>query len=269
MPSAPEWAQQREYGLRVDWGRAGANAISHGVACLVVIDVLSFTTTVGIATSRGTTVYPYPWRDASARDFAAANNAQLAVGRREVTEDNPWSLSPAAIKSAPAVERLVLPSPNGSAIAASVRGTPVAASALRNVSAVADWLIKHQLGTREAPIAIIAAGEHWPNGDGLRPAIEDWLGAGLLAAALADSGRTDLSPEAHAAAATARATPNITAAVRDCASGRELRAGGFADDVALAIEIDADLTVPVLVDGAFRAAAGAGRAITPRPVTSY
>src|SRR3712207_7664615 len=37
----------------------------------------------------------------------------LAVDRREVTDERPWSLSPAALRAAPAAARLVLPSPNG------------------------------------------------------------------------------------------------------------------------------------------------------------
>jgi phosphosulfolactate phosphohydrolase-like enzyme len=36
-------------------------------------------------------------------------------------------------------------------------------------------------------------------------------------------------------------------------SGRELRAAGFADDVAVAAELDSAAIVPVLAGGAFRA----------------
>jgi hypothetical protein len=57
--------------------------------------------------------------------------------------------------------------------------------------------------------------------------------------------------------ASFRATSDPAAAVTECASGRELAAGGFGDDVAIAVEIDASSTVPVLAGGAFTAAENA------------
>ena len=44
----------------------------------------------------------------------------------------------------------------------------------------------------------------------------------------------------------------MAAAVRESASGRELIQGGFADDVTIAVDLDASTVVPVLIDGAFR-----------------
>ncbi|MFI8974043.1 2-phosphosulfolactate phosphatase [Nocardia asteroides] len=258
-----EWATQRGFGIRTEWGRSGAAAIGVDVACVVVIDVLSFTTTVSVATAAGTAVFPYRWRDDSARDFAESRGAALAVGRRAAGPEHPWSLSPAAIRRAPFTDRLVLPSPNGSAIAATAAGTTtVVAACLRNRRAVADWLIGQGWGTPEHPIAIVPAGEQWPGDaaadDGtdpgtrpVRPALEDWLGAGALAAALLDRGAAHPSPESRAAASTFTATANVPALIGDCASGRELATIGFAEDVTLATEVDADTTVPVLTDGAF------------------
>ncbi|MFI5498216.1 2-phosphosulfolactate phosphatase [Nocardia asteroides] len=266
-----EWARQRGFGIRTEWGRSGAAAIGADAACVVVIDVLSFTTTVSVATAAGTAVFPYRWRDDSARDFAESRDAALAVGRRAAGAGQPWSLSPAAIRRAPFTERLVLPSPNGSAIAAAVAGpATVVAACLRNRRTVADWLMAQGWGTPEHPIAIVPAGEHWPGaevagrGDGrsgsdeagtgarpVRPALEDWLGAGALAAALLDRGAAHPSPESRSAAATFTAMSNPAALIADCASGRELATIGFTEDVTLATELDADTTVPVLTDGAF------------------
>ncbi|UGT56086.1 2-phosphosulfolactate phosphatase [Nocardia asteroides] len=253
MSSVPEWSRQRGFGIGVDWGAAGAAALGPGAAALVVVDVLSFTTSVSVATGAGTVVYPYRWRDDSARAFAERHDAALAVGRRAVDTDQPWSLSPAALRRAPFTARLVLPSPNGSAIAAGVTGVPVVAGCLRNARAVAAWLRTQGWGTPARPVAIVAAGEHWPGSGGVRPALEDWLGAGAVAAALLDLGATDPSPEARTAAASFTATPDVPTAVADCASGRELISGGFAEDVAVATELDTEPSVPVLVDGAFAA----------------
>ena len=92
--------------------------------------------------------------------------------------------------------RLVLPSPNGSAIAAAAPGVTVAAS-LRNASAVAEWLSERFRGDVE-PVSVIAAGERWPDGS-LRPALEDLLGAGAVLSALVARTGVSESPEAAAA----------------------------------------------------------------------
>jgi 2-phosphosulfolactate phosphatase len=221
MPQIAEWARQRPWGVRLEWGSAGAMALGPGSACVVVVDVLSFTTSVSVAVEAGTHVLPYPWRDDAAAEFAARQGAALAVGRRAVSEQQPWSLSPAALRRAPVAERLVLPSPNGSAIAAAVRGVPVVAACLRNAGAVARWIAGQGWGTGREPVAVIAAGEQWPGGVELRPAV--------AYDAIAD----------------------VAGLIRDCASGRELTEGGFAQDVAVATELDSSAVVPVSTGGAF------------------
>lgn len=240
------------FGTRFEWGPVGAERIAAGVTCLVVVDVLSFTTSVSVAVESGTRVLPYRWRDGSAAAFAAERDAELAVGRRMATAARPWSLSPAALRRAPATPRLVLPSPNGSAIAAAAGTATVLAACLRNADAVGRWLAARGYGTADRPVGVVAAGERWPD-DGLRPAVEDLLGAGAVIASLHAHGGGTWSPEAAVAATTFTATSDVRTAVRASASGRELAAGGFADDVAVAVELDESALVPVLSAGAFGA----------------
>lgn len=246
-----EWSAQGEYGVRFEWGPEGARRLTAGgdVACLVVVDVLSFTTAVSVAVDAGTRVFPYAWRDESAVAFARERDAALAVGRRGVTEGSPWSLSPAALRRAPFTPRLVLPSPNGSAIAAAA-GTSgeVVAGCLRNAAAVGSWLSGQGYGVPGRPVAVVAAGERWADGS-LRPSLEDLLGAGAVISAIQGA---EVSPEAAVAAASYMSCADVASAVTDCASGRELRGYGFAEDVAVAVEAGASVGVPVLVDGAFR-----------------
>ncbi|GAB4586384.1 2-phosphosulfolactate phosphatase [Nocardia sp. IFM 10818] len=90
-----------------------------------------------------------------------------------------------------------------------------------------------------------------PGQDILRPAIEDWFGAAAVISALEAHGAGPLSPEAVAAKSCHDGLADIAALIADCASGRELAAIGFADDVAVASEIDSSTAVPLLVDGAF------------------
>ncbi|MFB7590965.1 2-phosphosulfolactate phosphatase [Streptomyces sp. NPDC056169] len=236
------------------WGPVEARALAPAAACVVVVDVLSFTTSVGVAVEGGTAVLPYRWRDATAAAFAREQDAVLAVGRREATEAHPWTLSPAALRAAPTPPRLVLPSPNGSTIAAEAAsgGATVVAASLRNPTAVARWLADRGYGSADRPLAVIASGERWPDGS-LRPALEDLLGAGAVLSALARTGVP--TPEASAAATLWAATEDPVAALHGCDSGRELYEYGYPQDVAVAAEIDSSTTVPVLVDGAFQEAA--------------
>lgn len=92
------------------------------------------------------------------------------------------------------------------------------------------------------------------------PALEDLLGAGAIITALDDLRAGSLSPEAAAARACYTALGNVTAAVTECTSGLELAGSGFADDVAIATEINHCDTVPILIDGAFT---------TTRPRTTH
>ncbi|MGH3038340.1 MAG: 2-phosphosulfolactate phosphatase [Gaiellaceae bacterium] len=175
------WATQDGFRVRFEWGPAGVSRLAPGVAVLVVVDVLRFTTAVDVAVSRGAEVFPYRWRDASASDFARSVDAELADESRL---GGP-SLSPARLASLRSGDRVVLPSPNGSTCAAiaSEAGATVVAGCLRNASAVAAWL-----KSSSGPIAVIACGELWPDGS-LRPCVEDLLGAGATSHAWPGRGR--------------------------------------------------------------------------------
>lgn len=250
--SAPPYGQPGA-GVRFDWGLAGAAELSRVCAVLVVVDVLSFTTAVEVAVARGTRVHPFPW-DAQAGEYAARVGAVAAVGRRAATPEHPWSLSPAALRTAPALGDLVLPSPNGSTIcaAAGATGRPVLAACVRNATAVGRWLLTQGYGTASAPVGVIAAGERWPDGT-LRPCVADQLGAALVIDALATAAG-GLSVEAAAALAVLSGVRDVPAAVMGCVSGRELAGSGFAADVEIAAEIGASRVVPALRQGAFVAA---------------
>ena len=229
--------------IRFEWGPTGASAVS--APTTVVVDVLSFTTTVSVAVERGMTVFPFRWKDERAAAYAAERDAVLAQGR---SLRDGVSLSPVSVRSAVGIERLVLPSPNGSAISLGLAesGATVVGASLRNRSAVASWV-----RGRGGDVAVVAAGERWPDGS-LRPAVEDLWGAGAVIAALVDLGAPDLSPEARVAERAFRAVElALIGELHACTSGRELMEMGFADDVAVAAELDASDVVPVLTAGAF------------------
>ena len=240
--------------IRFEWGPTGGEAVSAGGGLAVVVDVLSFTTCVCIAVDRGIEVHPHRWDDDSAVQYAARIGAVLAEHRGV---PGGVSLSPSSIAAARGVDRLVLPSPNGATVALALaeRGTTVVAGALRNRGAVARWLVEQLTARPDERVAVVAAGERWPDGS-LRPAVEDLWGAGAVVAALVDLGMGDLSPEAGAAAAAFEGSPGLAADLFRCTSGAELVERGFDEDVRLAGELDVSSTVPVLHEGAFTAAAG-------------
>ena len=243
--------------VHVEWGSTGGPSAARDAVVAVVVDVLSWTTCVSIAVDRGIAVHPYRWRDATAATYAERVGAVLAVGR-----GGPGvSLSPASIAAAQDVERLVLPSPNGSTVAGHLEaacGTVVAAS-LRNRAAVARWASERaRVAGPAATTVVVPAGERWPDGS-LRPAVEDLWGAGAVVAALVDLGAVDLTPEAAAAAAAfagVATAADLHAGLRACTSGRELLDRGVEVDLAVAAALDHSGTVPLLRAGAFAAAPG-------------
>ncbi|WP_406470084.1 2-phosphosulfolactate phosphatase [Streptomyces sp. NBC_01615] len=251
-------------------GPTGAGRLAAGAACLVVVDVLSFTTAVSVAVQQGIRILPFwlpdqsvPAGERAAAEKAAAvyarqSGARLAVDRRAVTHDTPWSLSPAHLRAARFVARLVLPSANGAAIAAAAPSRVcVVAACLRNITAVGNWITARGCGTPEHPVAVIPAGERWPDGS-LRPTVEDLLGAGALISDLHAQDAGPLSAEAAAAKAAYEGTADLALAISAGASGRELAAMGFTQDVAIAVEEDACTIVPLRDgDGAFAPAARA------------
>ncbi|MEZ2190088.1 2-phosphosulfolactate phosphatase [Corynebacterium sp. CCM 9204] len=246
---------QADYAIRMDWGPEGARRCAADVN--IIVDVLSFSTSVTVATGRGMTVYPYRWKDDRAADFAADHDAVLAVGRLEATTvpgGAGISLSPAGLLAATRVPRIVLPSPNGSTISAILaeNGDTVAAGCLRNATAVGRWAAQ-QVDVGKS-VAVIAAGERWREDGSLRPALEDHLGAGaILSALIVPRHIRACSPEALAAAGLfAGSQEYLSALLADCVGGRELAAMGFHEDVTVAVELDASPVVPTLIDGAFR-----------------
>ncbi|MEV8373891.1 2-phosphosulfolactate phosphatase [Kribbella sp. NPDC056861] len=234
-------------GFRVgfDWGPVGATAVPGSL--VAVVDVLSFTTAVTVAVDLGIDVYPYRWRDETAAAYAEQLDAVLAVGRSEPGV----TLSPGSIRRAAGIERLVLPSPNGSTISQllSDSGSMVMAVSLRNRSAAADWAAQRLADDPSLTVVAVAAGERWTDGS-LRPAVEDLWGAGGFLAALVDRGVGPLSPEARAAVAAYREVAGeLPELLYECAGGRELAEYGFAGDVAVAGELDISGLVPVLQGG--------------------
>ncbi|MCU1336226.1 MAG: putative lipoprotein [Bryobacterales bacterium] len=224
---------QADYDLRCEWGLSGLLALGSISDVAVIVDILSFSTAVDVAVARGACVFPYRWNDESACAFATERGALLASSR----SPQGYSLSPVSLRSIPPDVAIVLPSPNGSALSLQSQAPVTFTACLRNCEAVAERICSY--GRK---VAVIAAGEQWPDGT-IRPCVEDLIGAGALIACL--PGRR--SPEADLAVAVFdRFRGDLSGTLSRCSSGKELIERGFAEDIAMASDYSSSRAIPIL-----------------------
>ena len=230
---------QSEFDIRCEWGHQGINQLAPISDVVIIVDILSFSTAVEIATNKGATIFPYQWKDSSVNDYAKSIKAELAKKRNSTTG---YSLSPQSLTKISAGTKLVLPSPNGSSLTLLSGNQPTLAGCLRNCEAVARFA--QEYGSK---IAVIPAGEKWEDAS-LRPGLEDLIGAGAILSYLSGV----LSPEAEAAVAVFNSFKNdLLGILKKCSSGKELIERDFESDVELAAEINVSNCVPVFTDNAY------------------
>ncbi|MHC4940517.1 MAG: 2-phosphosulfolactate phosphatase [Planctomycetota bacterium] len=207
--------------LAIEFGPDGIDrARQRGDEACVIVDVLSFCTTVATAIGHGGAIIAGGWMEDPPAGYEVAQPRGTPGG---------FSLSPLTMQEIRPGQTIVLPSPNGSACSRRAAGIPhVLAGALVNATAVGRYAAS--LG---GDITIVACGEEG------RFALEDHLGAAAIAAAI--------EGEVLPGAAWFRD------AVFGCRSGIELIELGFEADVEHAVNVDRYDLVPEYVDGAYRA----------------
>ena len=242
MSDSQSWFDQAVYDIRCEWGQQGVTRLAPISDAVIIVDVLSFSTSVCIAVERGALVYPYAGPRKRLAHFAAARNAVVADRRGTASK---YSLAPHSLVSISSGTRLVLPSPNGSTLSTQTGLTPTLVGCLRNATAVAEAALR--FGRR---IAIVPAGERWREDGSLRPSFEDLVGSGAIASHLPGTH----SPEVQAAiAAYEQSRHDLQRLLRECGSGRELLGRGSGHDVELAADLDSSRCAPVLRAGAYQA----------------
>jgi 2-phosphosulfolactate phosphatase len=237
---------QTDYRIRFERGEAGLRATAADASIIVIVDVLSFSTAVDVAVSRGASVKAVRPNDDTA--LAGQLGAIRAVSRKARSISEPYSLSPDSLVGLPAGARLILPSPNGATLIACAEQfgkATVIAGCLRNASAIGAYINTRSF---DGIVAVLAAGEHWPDGS-LRPALEDDLGAGAILACL---DLRDASPEARIVAQMyLDGRSDVAEYIRSSSSSRELSGIGFGHDVERALEIDISRATPILAADGF------------------
>ncbi len=169
------FADQSSFQARCEWGLPALEHLAPA-EIIIVVDVLSFSTCVEVATKpRGANL-----------SLAMEGRVGPRIRQRNKRGSSPAPeiVSPAGIPSrstsrSPPRDHssaCVLPSPNGSTLSLKARetGAIVIAGCLRNASAIGSWLRAQQKS-----VTVIPAGERWPDGS-IRHAIEDLIGAGAI-----------------------------------------------------------------------------------------
>ncbi len=241
MPFEP-WP---ECDVHVEHGLEAVRLAAERSDVIVVVDVLSFSTSLSIAIEKGAEVLALSSaqiEELGGRDVVARTFGAHVVAKHRDDRDAKFTLAPSSLTNIEPGDRLILTSLNGARMVAAAASTSVLVGSLRSAAATAAALAVLLESQPDRRITLIAATEQWTSVgrgvDGSRIAIEDWLGAGMVAAYLADRGRT-LSIEADIAANIARSSTGRLEEMLSCSvSGRELIARGFAADVSLAAELD-------------------------------
>jgi 2-phosphosulfolactate phosphatase len=241
----------------VAWGSDGLRRAVERGDIPVIVDVLRFSSTVTTAVANGFTILPAPTREA-ARSLAAATGADVAgptgTARR--------SLSPLDYVNPREPEEVILVSPNGAALAASLpAGTPGFIACFLNAR-TAGRLLGDISRDRGTGIVLVPAGEALEDQESdlvhRRFAVEDYLGCGAILAEL----KVDLDEEAEACReAFLAAKIGLAGIIRDSPSGKYLVDRGQAADLSHCVLVSIHEVLPVVRDGRISAWApdGAGR----------
>lgn len=240
-----------EASVHLEWGAIGARQAAERGDLVAVVDVLSFSTTLAVAAERGLTSIVYSGEEIASMGGLPAAGERLGarpISRQRRVAPGELSLSPASLLTADRDQRVLFTSFNGALVVSASQDAPgVYVVALRNATAAARLVAAAVREGLAARVTLIACGEQWtsvaPQDAGFRPSVEDWVGAGHIAAALSREGLV-LSAEARVA------IPSATdlEAIRSSVSARELLAAGFQKDVDLALEVDVSDVVPVRSD---------------------
>lgn len=233
-----------------EWGRAGARDAAARGDIVIIVDTLRFSTAVAAAAERGAWIYPCATPDEAA-SLRARIGGEIATWRPAPGQ---FSLSPRSYEAAEPFQRVILPSPNGATCTGLGKEAPyLFAGALVNASVVAAT-VGRLMDDFGLSATVVSCGERRqgqdvavsgadPELEAMRPAIEDYLGAGAILAGI----DCERSPEAELCVAAFEASKHrLSELLWECESGRELREKGFGEDVRFAAELDRLSSVPEL-----------------------
>ncbi len=246
------WPPQAQ--IHLEWSAIGAKLAAARGDIVVIVDVLSFSTSVTVVLANGGTALSYSHQEIQEQGgpeaVALRLNAEIISRDRQFTQSR-FSLSPVSLKAIQPQDRIVLTSINGARCVSSAAKSPIVViGALINRLAVAEAISQMLRLSETNRCTLIACGELWssifPAEEGMRPSIEDLIGVGAIAQAL--STEFTLSIEAQNAVDTFNANrENLLSFLSNSISGRQLISRDFGGDVELASQLDSEKVVAVWI----------------------
>ncbi|MEE9441558.1 MAG: 2-phosphosulfolactate phosphatase [candidate division Zixibacteria bacterium] len=236
-----------EFKCHFDWYPEGALRAADRGDIVIIVDVLSFSTSVAYAVSNRAIIIPCSHPN-MAEEIAFREKAVISVSRPDVSSKGKYSLSPATFLDIKAGERVILVSPNGARCCLNSNGAyKVIIGGLVNAQAIADYVAEF-MKIFEKSVTVIACGEReYGSYDGiLRRAEEDYLGAGAIISQL-QCGKTNEALLCENCFIERQ--KDFKTEISNCQSGIELRELGYNKDIKLAIELNCLKVVPVYENG--------------------
>jgi 2-phosphosulfolactate phosphatase len=243
MPLNPHIFSQSPYRCKLDFGQWGTAQALERNDIVVIVDTLSFSTTVVTAVSHGGLIYPCSITENSVM-LAQRLGAEVAVRRNEVPHKGRFSLSPLTYLEMTAGTKIVIPSPNGGTCSSFAQTAPcLFIGSFVNAKAIAN-AISQILKATDLCVTIICCGEResaLSDYGETRMAIEDYLGAGAIFSYL----EYEKSPEAYVCeGAFLHVHKQLETILLDCGTGRKLCELGFAADIQHASQLNLYNSVP-------------------------
>ncbi|WP_096440090.1 2-phosphosulfolactate phosphatase [Alteribacter populi] len=243
--------------VHFEWGKRGTREAAGRGDITIIVDVLSFSSTVVSALACGAEILPYPpYLDGMA--YANKQGAELILGRAEAASLDKPTLSPVTFNEEHRGKKYVLCSLNGAVCTWVASQVPyVFVGSLLNALSIAD-AVNILAGKENVGVTVVACGEQWSDiheqEDRLRPSLEDYLGAGAIIAQL--NGRK--SPDAKVCEIAFEGVKGqVEELIWNCESGVELRERGYERDVKHCSQLDMSTVVPQLKEGVFVSVPGA------------
>ncbi len=232
------------------WGRRGAGRAAERGDIIVIVDVLSFSTSVALAVDRGAIIFPCRMKEDP--DTVARNlGAEAAVKRPDVPAKGRFSLSPSTFLNIESGRKVVVASPNGATCTGIAKDVAyLFAGALVNAEAVGRT-VSRLVREEGRKTTVIACGERKRipgGGRRIRWAVEDYLGAGAVLSFI--DGRKS-ADAVVCEGAFRQSRDRLSDVLHGCRSGEELCERGYGRDVDFAARLNTLDCVPILREGRF------------------